>query len=934
MKTIITAIFISIKLFFALNAQSIRIDARIMDPLIQENHLKMGNPGPKGKELIANSKYLTLGGKPIIPVMGEIHYSRIPRDKWEDIILKAKANGINIIATYVFWIHHEEVEGLFDWSGNKDLRAFIELCQKHDLWVYPRIGPWCHGEVRNGGIPDWVLKKEGIKIRSNDPQYQKYAENLYAEIGKQLQGLYYKVGGPIIGIQLENEYWRGKGGEEHILWLKQTAIKQGMDVPLYTVTGWRTASVPALEVIPLWGAYPTAPWTTNINKIENNEAFCFEAPVNDEKIGHKENTDKYIVDYTPYPYFTCELGVGNQISYHRRPIINSLDGLAIALSRTGSGSNLPGYYVFAGGSNPVGTFTTLEEDQLETGYWNEYPDISYDFQAAIRETGELAPSYNKIKLLHYFLNEYGDRLAPMSPVIPRNVDCKKDLQYALRVKDDAGFLFVSNYYRGIDKPVQKGVQFTIQLKDEELTMPSNPVDIFPDALFIWPFNFQMDEVLLKYGTAQPLCRLDNENSTDWFFYFIHGVDPELCLEASNITSVTINGDKVPEKDRKYLISDKIWGSEKPVIVETSSGKKHRIFLISVFDADMFWLFNQNGEKYAFESSKGLYMDKENMLHAFGTNAGEVIIPLCPVSITNTQGSLQNEGNDVLFPSYKLELPKIEIGYKLTEERLFWDAQWLKVSVENIENKNALYHCLFNKKFELSGKSDIRKAYLIIFSDEAGKVRINGRWVNQEIFAGDFSKLDITGYVSQGENDILLDFPCVEGSSNMIAELDIEYFTSERVKIVSDTSWTTKVQYTIPAPWESIRKPEKAELSTPSSALNIENLPVAGWKIVLDTGNFQDFENIYLRIDYTGDKARCYSGGKLIADNFNNLTTWSINLKDVNISNGELFIEIVPLSEDYRIYFEEGPNPLETGVAKINSVRIEPEYRIAWKIETK
>ena len=78
--------------------------------------LKMGNPGPAGKELLVNNHYLMLNGQPIIPVMGEVHFSRIPRSQWEDVILKMKACGINVIPTYVLWIHHEEIEGQFEWS--------------------------------------------------------------------------------------------------------------------------------------------------------------------------------------------------------------------------------------------------------------------------------------------------------------------------------------------------------------------------------------------------------------------------------------------------------------------------------------------------------------------------------------------------------------------------------------------------------------------------------------------------------------------------------------------------------------------------------------------------------------------------------------------------------------------------------------------------
>lgn len=72
---------------------------------------------------------------------------------------------MQIISTYIFWIHHEEVEGQFDWSGQRNLREFVQLCAKHGLYVYPRIGPWAHGEVRNGGLPDWLLKKGPTRVQ-------------------------------------------------------------------------------------------------------------------------------------------------------------------------------------------------------------------------------------------------------------------------------------------------------------------------------------------------------------------------------------------------------------------------------------------------------------------------------------------------------------------------------------------------------------------------------------------------------------------------------------------------------------------------------------------------------------------------------------------------------------------------------------------------
>ena len=205
------------------NAQKIySIDASKVSPDVKSGYFKMGNPGPAGKQLQVNSRYLTLNGVPQIPVMGELQFSRMAQDRWEDEILKMKACGVNIIATYVFWNHHEEIEGQFDWQGNKDLRSFVKLCQKLGVLVYPRIGPWAHGEARNGGTPDWLLRKKYLNDRSLDPVYDQYVDRYFKQIGLQLKGLMYKDGGPIVGVQLENEYWHGKQGEPYIMWLKQT----------------------------------------------------------------------------------------------------------------------------------------------------------------------------------------------------------------------------------------------------------------------------------------------------------------------------------------------------------------------------------------------------------------------------------------------------------------------------------------------------------------------------------------------------------------------------------------------------------------------------------------------------------------------------------------------------------------------------------------
>ena len=121
-----------------------------------------------------------------------------------------------------------------------------------------RCGPWCHGEVRNGGLPDWILKK-GWRLRSDDPNYLDKTRILYGQIAGQLKGLLWKDGGPVIGIQLDNEYG---GAAEHLLNLKRIAREVGLDVPLYTRTGWPALRTPMPfgEIVPLYGVYAEGFW--------------------------------------------------------------------------------------------------------------------------------------------------------------------------------------------------------------------------------------------------------------------------------------------------------------------------------------------------------------------------------------------------------------------------------------------------------------------------------------------------------------------------------------------------------------------------------------------------------------------------------------------------------------------------------------------------
>ncbi len=259
------------------------IDLRRPPKEIHPIGLVEGGQHPNGDRIGFTNYYMQLNGQPFFGVCGEFHYSRYPYQEWETEILKMKLGGVNIVSSYVFWIHHEEEVGQFRWDGDLNLRYFIDLCAKHGLYAIVRVGPFAHGECRNGGLPDWLYGRP-FELRSNHPGYLAYVRRLYGEIGRQLRGQFYRDGGPIIAVQLENEYmhtgapWEvvpkqaeeritsGADGAEHMRLLKQLAHEAGLIAPFYTSTGWGGAPVLEGEILPLYGGYAFCPWNVDAQR--------------------------------------------------------------------------------------------------------------------------------------------------------------------------------------------------------------------------------------------------------------------------------------------------------------------------------------------------------------------------------------------------------------------------------------------------------------------------------------------------------------------------------------------------------------------------------------------------------------------------------------------------------------------------------------------
>ncbi|KMS77288.1 glycosyl hydrolase family 35 [Streptomyces viridochromogenes] len=555
-------------------------------------HLPFADAPNAPDPIRVTSRWLTRGGRAWFPVSGEFHYSRYPAAEWEEELLKMKAGGVTAVASYLIWIHHEEAEGRVRFDGNRDLRRFAELCARHGLDFIPRIGPWSHAEVRGGGLPDWLLARD-CTPRTDDPAYLEPVRGWFTAIAEQLRGLDRAHGGPVIAIQIENELYDQPG---HLLTLKRMAQEAGLSAPLWTSTAWGGVQLPGDELFPLYGGYPEAFWTEADGGWPDTcrKHFFFTHQRDDEGIGadlrpttvRGGDPDAFA---DRFPWATCELGGGMAVAYHRRPRLDAADIGALGLTKIGCGSVWQGYYMFHGGTNPAGELSTLQESHA-TGYPNDLPVLTYDFQAPLGEYGQYRPSYDELRLQHLMLADFGHLLAPMESVLPevgpQGQHDRDTLRWAVRTDGASGFLFVNNHQPHEPLPDRPDTAFTVEFPGEAgaLTLPSSPVTVPAGAYFCWPLRLDVAGIRLEWATAQPVCTVALDGRTVLVLAATDGIAPEFALDAGTVRSVSAPSGEVADVDGRILVTGLRPGTDALVEVDTADGGRVGLLVLDAATA--------------------------------------------------------------------------------------------------------------------------------------------------------------------------------------------------------------------------------------------------------------------------------------------------------------------------------------------------------------
>ena len=337
------------------------------------------------QSFVAGNGAFLLNGKPFVVKAAELHYPRIPRPYWEQRIQLCKALGMNTICLYTFWNAHEPEPGKFDFSGQNDLREFFKLCAKNDMKVILRPGPYVCAEWEMGGLPWWLLKKKDIRLREADPYFLQRVDMFQKEVAEQVADLTITHGGPIIMVQVENEYGsygtdkgyvgrirdmlRRHFGPEVTLFQcdwSSNFLNNGLDDLVWTLNFGTGADIDS-QFAPLKEARPHTP------------LMCSEF--------WSGWFDKWGAAHETRPADDMIAGIDEMLS----------KGISFSLYMTHGGTN---WGHWAGANSP--------------GF---APDVtSYDYDAPISESGQITPKYLKLrKTLAKYMD--GEKQAPIPPLI-------------------------------------------------------------------------------------------------------------------------------------------------------------------------------------------------------------------------------------------------------------------------------------------------------------------------------------------------------------------------------------------------------------------------------------------------------------------------------------------------------------------------------------
>ena len=497
-----------------------------------------------------DNKAFIIDGRHRFIYSGEIHYFRVPRELWKDRIIKAKRAYLNCISSYIPWNWHEFKEKVFIFNNEKDIEFYINLCKELGLFFIARPGPYICSEWDNGGHPNWLFMKTKI-FRTLDKEYFTYAKRWYDIILPIIARNSINEGGPVILLQIENEYFWGN--IPFLLKLYEIAKEYVGDLPVITN---ENKYIRGTEIIDTLDSYPT-PWQI--------EEF-------DKKI------EEYINEQKEKPKMFMELEggwfstFGSKLPTCRGSFPASWTEILIKTA-IGYGLNGINIYMFHGGTNPE-YFTA------------KYITTSYDYEAAIDEYGKLTDRYYVIKRIGAFLKYFENYIVNSVFKGYENPSCKENVKVLRRVHKNVVINFVRN----------------LANKTESIELCSNnekfEIELKPRSMKIILTEFKLADGILTidYCTSEPLALLDYGDAIFLVFYDERNTKGKVKITAENIKARSLRGEiKLNQLNNNSVIIN-YSHADKDIIVEVkteASTKTLYLIFINKLRASRTWEIETN-----------------------------------------------------------------------------------------------------------------------------------------------------------------------------------------------------------------------------------------------------------------------------------------------------------------------------------------------------
>jgi hypothetical protein len=323
--------------------------------------------------------------------------------------------------------------------------------------------------------------------------------------------------------------------------------------------------------------------------------------------------------------------------------------------------------MFHGGENPEGRLSTLQESQA-TGYPNDLPIRSYDFQAPIGAYGQERASLGKMKIYQYFLNAFGSDLAPMEErapeVQPHDPADFSVPRAALRSRGDSGFLFLNNYVRNYTMPARPAAQFEVKLPGGVLRIPARPVEIPSGAYFIWPIHLNLGGIDLVYSTAQPFTRVAVDGAQIIYFAAVRGIAPEFAFTARDLAGIQSSSGSLRTEGGISYLSGIAPGANSWIDLTAKSGNRIRLKVLSSDEAEHAWKVRLNGGEHLLicEADVIAAEDGRVRLHArgethfsFTLTPPPAVLPKSSLALTRISATAQSAAFTADAPEHRLEV---------------------------------------------------------------------------------------------------------------------------------------------------------------------------------------------------------------------------------------------------------------------------------------